>query len=210
MHFFSVPRVLRRLISGCTWERPGSHKTIYLSFDDGPSPKITGQILELLAEFNAKATFFCVGENLLRYPETGAQIISEGHTIGNHTLRHSKGWNTPIKIYIDEIDQTQHIINRLQPNAPKLFRPPYGRITPKQISELTSRGYEIVLWSELSCDYDPNVNIQKSIGALSKNSKSGSIVVFHDSEKAAAQVLQILPAYLQKMSESGFGFNCLH
>ncbi|MDA1181987.1 MAG: polysaccharide deacetylase family protein [Bacteroidetes bacterium] len=209
MHFFSVPRILRSLVSGCTWEKSGSQKIIYLSFDDGPTPKITSLILELLAQFNAKATFFCVGENLQRYPEMAAQIVLGGHTLGNHTLRHSKGWNTPVEIYIDEVDQTQVIIDRIQPNAPKLFRPPYGRITPKQITEITKRGYEIVLWSELSCDYDPNVNIQKSIGALSKNSKSGSIVVFHDSEKAAAQVLQILPAYLQKMSESGFGFNCL-
>jgi peptidoglycan/xylan/chitin deacetylase (PgdA/CDA1 family) len=219
MHFFSVPYTIQRLIPSCTWRKEGSEKMVYLTFDDGPHPSITPWVVELLEKYKAKATFFCVGENIQKYPEVCAKLLMEGHAIGNHTMHHVKGWKTSLNRYLSDVNDCQSLIQTLKGNEnmseptkhhpTKLFRPPYGQIRPSQIRSLKNQGYNIIQWSLLSCDYDPNLNINRSLSALKKGTEAGSIVVFHDSEKAEKQLKQLLPQYLEHLNSEGYLFNIL-
>lgn len=220
MHFFSVPSTIQGLFPACTWRRECNEKNIYLTFDDGPHPTITPWVIEQLKVYDAHATFFCVGENVLRYPETCSLLLSHGHRLANHTMRHIKGWKTPNSKYFIDIEACENALNQVIANNERyaevhrsdkkhLFRPPYGQITPSQIRYLSKLGYEIVQWSDLSCDYDRNLVIEKSLNALTKNLKPGNIVVFHDSEKAFEQLKQILPSYLSVAHANGYRFKTL-
>jgi peptidoglycan-N-acetylglucosamine deacetylase len=220
MHFFSVPSTIQGLFRACTWRKKCTEKTIYLTFDDGPHPTITPWVIEQLEVYQAKATFFCVGENVMRYPDVCSLLLSRGHRLANHTMHHIKGWQTPNPMYFSDIEACEQALNQVigvaQINSghnesaeKRLFRPPYGQITPSQIRHLTTLGYEIVQWSDLSCDYDPKLVIEKSLNALTKNLKPGNIVVFHDSEKAFEQMKQILPTYLSVAHAKGYQFKTL-
>ncbi|MFM2426057.1 MAG: hypothetical protein RL747_1601 [Bacteroidota bacterium] len=227
MHFFSVPSTIQRIFSSCIWRKDTPEKIIYLTFDDGPHPRITPWVLSLLASHQAKATFFCVGENVLRYPDVCRAAIAAGHTLGNHTMHHIKGWRTANQRYFQDVDDCESAINEISNSLAnvdftgdsngqhrtekktKLFRPPYGQIKPSQINALHGMGYEVIQWSNLSCDYDAGLDVQKSLQALTKDSKPGSIVVFHDSEKAEKQLQWILPKYLKAMQDRGFQFHAL-
>ena len=216
MHFFSVPSTIQRLVPSCTWRREGPGKMVYLTFDDGPHPEITPWVIDVLAQFNVKATFFCVGDNLKKYPEIAKNLLKEGHQIGNHTMHHIKGWRNRNAKYLNDIETCENEIQAIKnqislsekPNR-LLFRPPYGQIKPSQISLIRSKGYEIIQWSDLSCDYDPHLDCNESLKALVKNAKPGSIVVFHDSAKAEKQLKGILPQYLNALSKAGFTFDTL-
>ena len=215
MHFFSVPSTIQWLIPSCTWRKVGQEKVIYLTFDDGPHPEITTWVIDELKKHQIKATFFCVGDNLKKHPETAKQLLTEGHQIGNHTMHHIKGWKHKNVDYIKDIEDCDTEIRKIHEQLndekaqPRLFRPPYGQIKPSQIKLLREKGYEIIQWSDLSCDYDKHLNCEKSLSALVKNAKPGSIVVFHDSEKAENQLKQILPSYLEAMLAEGFTFETL-
>jgi len=215
MHFFSVPSTIQWLIPSCTWRKVGQEKVIYLTFDDGPHPEITAWVIDELKKHQIKATFFCVGDNLKKHPETAKQLLTEGHQIGNHTMHHIKGWKHKNVDYIKDIEDCDTEIRKIHEQLndekaqPRLFRPPYGQIKPSQIKLLREKGYEIIQWSDLSCDYDKHLNCEKSLSALVKNAKPGSIVVFHDSEKAEIQLKQILPSYLEAMLAEGFTFETL-
>ncbi len=215
MHFFSVPSTIQWLIPSCTWRKVGQEKVIYLTFDDGPHPEITAWVIDELKKHQIKATFFCVGDNLKKHPETANQLLTEGHQIGNHTMHHIKGWKHKNVDYIKDIEDCDTEIRKIHAQMndekaqPRLFRPPYGQIKPSQIKLLRAKGYEIIQWSDLSCDYDKHLNCEKSLSALVKNAKPGSIVVFHDSEKAENQLKQILPSYLEAMLAEGFTFETL-
>ncbi len=215
MHFFSVPSTIQWLIPSCTWRKVGQEKVIYLTFDDGPHPEITAWVINELKKHQIKATFFCVGDNLKKHPETAKQLLTEGHQIGNHTMHHIKGWKHKNVDYIKDIEDCDTEIRKIHEQLndekaqPRLFRPPYGQIKPSQIKLLRAKGYEIIQWSDLSCDYDKHLNCEKSLSALVKNAKPGSIVVFHDSEKAENQLKQILPSYLEAMLAEGFTFETL-
>ena len=215
MHFFSVPSTIQWLIPSCTWRKVGQEKVIYLTFDDGPHPEITAWVIDELKKHQIKATFFCVGDNLKKHPETAKQLLTEGHQIGNHTMHHIKGWKHKNVDYIKDIEDCDTEIRKIHEQMndekaqPRLFRPPYGQIKPSQIKLLREKGYEIIQWSDLSCDYDKHLNCEKSLSALVKNAKPGSIVVFHDSEKAENQLKQILPSYLEAMLAEGFTFETL-
>ena len=215
MHFFSVPSTIQWLIPSCTWRKVGQEKVIYLTFDDGPHPEITAWVIDELKKHQIKATFFCVGDNLKKHPETAKQLLTEGHQIGNHTMHHIKGWKHKNVDYIKDIEDCDTEIRKIHEQMndekaqPRLFRPPYGQIKPSQIELLREKGYEIIQWSDLSCDYDKHLNCEKSLSALVKNAKPGSIVVFHDSEKAENQLKQILPSYLEAMLAEGFTFETL-
>ena len=215
MHFFSVPSTIQWLIPSCTWRKVGQEKVIYLTFDDGPHPEITTWVIDELKKHQIKATFFCVGDNLKKHPETAKQLLTEGHQIGNHTMHHIKGWKHKNVDYIKDIEDCDTEIRKIHEQMndekvqPRLFRPPYGQIKPSQIKLLREKGYEIIQWSDLSCDYDKHLNCEKSLSALVKNAKPGSIVVFHDSEKAENQLKQILPSYLEAMLAEGFTFETL-
>ena len=215
MHFFSVPSTIQWLIPSCTWRKVGQEKVIYLTFDDGPHPEITAWVIDELKKHQIKATFFCVGDNLKKHPETAKQLLTEGHQIGNHTMHHIKGWKHKNVDYLKDIEDCDTEIRKIHEQMndekaqPRLFRPPYGQIKPSQIKLLREKGYEIIQWSNLSCDYDKHLNCEKSLSALVKNAKPGSIVVFHDSEKAENQLKQILPSYLEAMLAEGFTFETL-
>ena len=215
MHFFSVPSTIQWLIPSCTWRKVGQEKVIYLTFDDGPHPEITAWVIDELKKHQIKATFFCVGDNLKKHPETAKQLLTEGHQIGNHTMHHIKGWKHKNVDYLKDIEDCDTEIRKIHEQMndekaqPRLFRPPYGQIKPSQIELLREKGYGIIQWSDLSCDYDKHLNCEKSLSALVKNAKPGSIVVFHDSEKAENQLKQILPSYLEAMLAEGFTFETL-
>ena len=215
MHFFTVPSTIQWLIPSCTWRKEGQGKVIYLTFDDGPNPEITAWVMDELKKHQIKATFFCVGDNLRKFPEIAKRLLTEGHQIGNHTMHHIKGWKYNNDDYLEDVENCEKEIRKIQEQfenktaQPRLFRPPYGQIKPSQIKLLRERGYEIIQWSDLSCDYDKHLNCEKSLSALVKNAKPGSIVVFHDSEKAEHQLKQILPSYLEAMLAEGFTFETL-
>jgi len=215
MHFFTVPSTIQWLIPSCTWRKDGQNKVIYLTFDDGPHPEITAWVMDELKKHQIKATFFCVGDNLKKHTETAKQLLTQGHQIGNHTMHHIKGWKHNNDDYLKDIESCETEIRDIhgqldiEKAQPRLFRPPYGQIKPSQIKLLRNKGYEIIQWSDLSCDYDKHLNCEKSLSALVKNAKPGSIVVFHDSEKAEHQLKQILPSYLEAMLAEGFTFETL-
>ena len=215
MHFFSVPSTIQWLIPSCTWRKVGQEKVIYLTFDDGPHPEITAWVINELKKHQIKATFFCVGDNLKKHPETAKQLLTEGHQIGNHTMHHIKGWKHKNVDYLKDIEDCDTEIRKIyeqmndEKAQPRLFRPPYGQIKPSQIKRLRTKGYEIIQWSNLSCDYDKRLNCEKSLSALVKNAKPGSIVVFHDSEKAENQLKKILPRYLKALLADGYTFQTL-
>jgi peptidoglycan/xylan/chitin deacetylase (PgdA/CDA1 family) len=215
MHFFTVPSTIQWLIPSCTWRKEGQGNVIYLTFDDGPHPEITAWVMDELKKHQIKATFFCVGENLKKHTETANQLLTEGHQIGNHTMHHIKGWKHKNDDYLRDMESCETEIREIHEQLdiekaqPRLFRPPYGQIKPSQIKLLRTKGYEIIQWSDLSCDYDKHLNCEKSLSALVKNAKPGSIVVFHDSEKAEHQLKQILPSYLEAMLAEGFTFETL-
>jgi peptidoglycan/xylan/chitin deacetylase (PgdA/CDA1 family) len=206
MHFFSVPSTIQRLIPSCTWRRAVSEKVIFLTFDDGPHPSITPWVIDLLREYDASGTFFCVGDNVRRYPEVCERVLREGHTLANHTMHHVKGWRTGTGDYLAEVEDCEEALVSVGMSHGRLFRPPYGQITPRQIRALKARGYEIIQWSNLSCDYDRKLNVSQSLNAMVKQSKPGSIVVFHDSEKAENQLKWLLPKYLEAMQSKGYQF----
>ncbi len=201
MRFFRTPKWFRLLWPQYEWNIKNATKSIYLTFDDGPHPEITPWVLDVLDKFNAKATFFVVGENAKKYPQTIDKIIEKGHKIENHTFHHVKGWNTSISEYEKNIVECDSCIPY---RTTKYFRPPYGRITQKQGKQLINKGYQIVMWSLLTYDYDKKLNLKRASKAINSKTQSGDIVVFHDSEKAEKQLKFLLPKYLENINSKGF------
>lgn len=205
------------------WNLPDKNKTIYLTFDDGPIPEITPWVLSLLKEYNAKGTFFCIGENIVKHPEIFKQILSEGHRVGNHSFNHLNGWKTPSKKYVENVLKAEKSINGNLPKQlnrkergkqgeqplPKLFRPPYGRIKPSQIKELQKLGYQIVMWDIISGDFDNRLSARQCCDVVKKNTTPGSIVVFHDSKKAEKNLREVLPEILEFYKKEGYKMHFL-
>lgn len=203
MHIYRIPRIFPLLFPKWKWSGNSGEKAVYITFDDGPHPVITPWVIEKLTEFNACATFFCVGENAQKFPEIVKMIEENGHKTGNHTYNHLKGWEKSDDIYVQNV-------KKASANLPgNLFRPPYGRIRLSQAKKLQQLGYNIIMWSLLSCDYDPKLNRGKSLHKLIKHTKNGSIVVFHDSEKAFENLKFLLPAYLEFLKNKGFEMRAL-
>jgi len=184
---------------------PDKEKAIYLTFDDGPHETITPAVLKLLAQHNAKATFFCIGNNVLKNPAVYRQIISEGHAVGNHTNDHLNGWKTKDGLYINNIKEAARHISG------KLFRPPYGRITKFQAGVLQKAAvpFNIIMWSVLSGDFDVQLSPQKCVKNVLRNTKAGSIIVFHDSEKSYQRMIFALPRVLEHFAAEGYAFKAL-
>lgn len=204
MFLHHSPFWLKALFPGFTWHIPTKDKTIFLTFDDGPIPDITENVLEILAKFNAKATFFSIGNNVLKHPDVYEMVKNGGHSIGNHTFNHMNGWKTGDAIYLENIDKCQQQLNL----DTKLFRPPYGRIKKSQ-SRVVLQDKQIIMWDVLSGDFSaeihPEVCLKKSI----QHTRPGSIVLFHDSIKAAKNMLHTLPRYLETFTERGYRFEAL-
>ncbi|GAA4894821.1 polysaccharide deacetylase family protein [Flaviramulus aquimarinus] len=216
-----TPLAVKKMFPNYIWDITTTKKVIYLTFDDGPTPEITNWTLNILKQYNAKATFFCIGNNIEKHPKIFQNILDEGHAIGNHTHNHIKGWKTKAKDYIENIKKTDELIKyqTLNSNTSKivnhqssttnLFRPPYGQITPKQGKNLIKLGYKIIMWDVLSLDWDKNVDKDTCLDNVIKKTTNGSIVVFHDSVKASKNMQYILPKVLEHFSKKGYGFKML-
>ena len=197
MNWVHTPAWLRKAFPQLVWEIPTLEKEVYLTFDDGPTPEVTSQVLAFLWEYRAKATFFCQGSKIEQNQGLVDDLKAAGHTIGNHGYRHVSGFTTSLKEYLDNARKGAEI------SGSRMFRPPYGRITPWQIDRL-KRNYPLVMWSIMSMDFNPNVSPAQCFHNVIKNMKPGAIIVFHDSEKARKNVLQVLPELLQWMERNGY------
>ena len=198
-----TPVVVKKMFPNYVWDISTSTREIYLTFDDGPTPEITEWTLQTLEQFKAKATFFCVGKNVKENPEIFNSILQAGHSIGNHTHNHIKGWNTSKADYLKNIEKASKFINS------ELFRPPYGQIKPKQGKEILALGYKIIMWNVLSFDWDESVSENQCMDNVISIVQKGSIVVFHDSVKASRNLKFALPKVLEYFSERGFEFKSL-
>jgi peptidoglycan/xylan/chitin deacetylase (PgdA/CDA1 family) len=195
----TVPAFLRMFVPGLLWQMPAGSKKLYLSFDDGPHPEITPDVLDLLEQYHANATFFCVGENVERYPEVFEEMKKQGHLPGNHTHNHLNGWKTPLENYYHNI-----LLCNERVGSP-WFRPPYGRITPAQIHTLRKE-FKIVMWSVLSYDFDVELDKEECWQMVKRHAGDGGIVVFHDSPKAAPRMFYALERTLEHFTALGFRF----
>ncbi|MCF7559284.1 polysaccharide deacetylase family protein [Sabulilitoribacter multivorans] len=206
-----TPLVAKKLFPNYVWDLPTTEKVIYLTFDDGPTPDITNWTLDILNQYNAKATFFCIGKNIEKHPEIFQKILSEGHSVGNHTQNHIKGWKTKRKDYLNNIELCESVLQAHNPkaNLNTLFRAPYGQITPKQGKDLIDLGYKIIMWDVLSFDWDKTVTKETCFNNVISKAKQGSIIVFHDSVKASQNMQYALPKVLEYFSEKGFRFNTI-
>jgi peptidoglycan/xylan/chitin deacetylase (PgdA/CDA1 family) len=198
MYLVTAPWLLKKIYSRCIWEMPADGNRVYLSFDDGPHPEATPLVLDLLARFNAKATFFCIGKNVERYPHLFARIVDEGHAVGNHTHRHMNGWKHTDSDYFADIRKAAEHIPSM------LFRPPYGRIRLRQARALEAIGMRPVMWSVLSGDFDIAISGAKCADNVMKNMRPGSIIVFHDSQKAMPRMQYALPLVLEEIYKRGW------
>lgn len=179
------------------WNVKDIEKSIYLTFDDGPHPTITQYVLDLLDKFNFKATFFCIGNNVEKYPEVYNEILKRGHQTANHTFNHQSGFKVGNDKYFENIEKCKEYVKS------SYFRPPHGRLRYSQVSFLKDK-YKIVMWTLLAEDWNQKMNVQSKLVKLIKNTKTGDIVVFHDSQKAQKNLEFILPGYLKFLSENGF------
>ncbi|MFN5620686.1 MAG: polysaccharide deacetylase family protein [Flavobacteriales bacterium] len=202
MYFVKTPDVLKPLAKDLLWHVHTTRKEIYLTFDDGPTPGVTEQALDILRAYNAHATFFCLGKNVELYPSIFERITAEGHTVGNHSYDHPDGWKTAPFSYLRNVTRAGNFISS------SLFRPPYGRITPAQVSALKKR-YTLVMWDVLSADFDLNKTPEQCLKHVTENGKPGSIVVFHDSVKAERNMRFALEGSLAYFSEQGYIFRAL-
>ncbi len=204
-------RIIKRLFSTYIWAIPNDEKKVFLTFDDGPTPEITQWVLAQLKDYHCKATFFCIGKNIEAHPEIFKAIERDGHAIGNHTFSHVKGWVTQNKSYDKEVEKCEEIIQNTATSQriSKLFRPPYGKIKPAQSRRLRRKGYKIIMWDVLSADYKQSITKEKCLENVLLNIESGSIIVFHDSVKAAQNLKYVLPKTLQFLTERGFQGACI-
>jgi peptidoglycan/xylan/chitin deacetylase (PgdA/CDA1 family) len=180
-----------------TWDLHGDHREVYLTFDDGPTPVVTPWVLDRLEEAGAKGTFFCLGRNVDKHPGIYEQILARGHSVGNHSYSHLKGFRSSVRRYMDDINLASDMIDS------RLFRPPYGRIFPGQVKAVLEQ-YDIIMWDVLSIDYNPGLSGERVLQNVTRNVKPGSIIVFHDSEKASENLYYALPRTLDFLKTEGY------
>jgi len=205
-------KILRKLFGSLVWKIQTNDPLLFLTFDDGPIPIVTPWVLDQLNQYNAKATFFCIGDNVSKHPDIFRKIISQGHAFGNHTYHHLNGWKTKNKLYADDAAQCDTVLIRESGDPQKMtinfFRPPYGKIKPSQVSALKKK-YKIIMWDILSKDYDAALKGEDCVRRVIKNTKPGSIIVFHDSLKAEERLRYALPKILAHYSEKGYRFEAI-
>jgi peptidoglycan-N-acetylglucosamine deacetylase len=204
-YFIKTPTLIRKLYPECVWDVKTNENILYLTFDDGPTPQVTPFVLKTLKEYNAKATFFCIGKNVRMYFDIYKQIISDGNKPGNHTFNHLNGWKTNDKKYLEDIKEAANIIDSA------FFRPPYGRITKFQLKALHGENFKLktVMWDVLSGDFDVKISPENCYLNVVNNVGPGSIILFHDSTKAFPKIEYALPRVLNFFSEKGFQFKIL-
>ena len=199
MYLVKTPQFIQKLFPNFTWRIPTDEKVLHLTFDDGPIPEVTPWVLDQLAQHNAKATFFCVGDNVHKHHDVLEMVKKAGHAIGNHTFNHLNGWLTDNVQYFLNVRRCAHALHS------SLFRPPYGRLKPRQ-GDFLQRHYRIVMWDVLSGDFDPEISAEQCLDNVLNNARQGSIVVFHDSLKAWDKLQFVLPKVLKHFSSQGYRF----
>jgi peptidoglycan/xylan/chitin deacetylase (PgdA/CDA1 family) len=197
-----TPYIIKKIYYSLIWDLNNGEKDLYLTFDDGPTPGITPNVLDILDTYNAKATFFCIGRNVERYPDIYNQILKRGHTAGNHTYSHLKGWNTASREYYSDIKLAGSLIKS------NLFRPPYGKIKRTQLKYLRHY-YNIIMWDVMSFDFSQSVSKEKCLSLVLNNVRPGSIIVFHDSPKARENMFYALPETLEYFIKQDYSFKCI-
>lgn len=209
INWYKTPKLVHRMFPKRVWTFPKESNAVFLTFDDGPIPIITPWVIHELKKHNAKATFFCIGENINKHPDIFKTLISERHSIGNHTYNHLNGWKTKISKYIKNVDLSENEATKWKDiseikKKQTLFRPPYGRITSKQSKILQERGYKIIMWDILSADYNTSISEEKCLRNVLKSIVPGSIIVFHDSLKAEKNLRYALPKVLEFINDKGW------
>lgn len=200
---YQFPTWLQRLYRGVVWRMNPSSKVVYLTFDDGPIPECTPQVLEILSHYGVKASFFMVAENADRYPYLLQHVREADHTIGNHTYHHLKGYKTCLTSYLRDIADAHAVLQT------HLFRPPHGRMTYSQKKALREAGYQIYLWDVLTHDYNPKYTPAKILRIVQHFTRNGSIIVFHDSLKSKDRMLQALPKVIEWLQAEGYSIQPL-
>jgi peptidoglycan/xylan/chitin deacetylase (PgdA/CDA1 family) len=206
-YWIKTSRFIKKIFPKYIWDIPNSENKIYLSFDDGPTPEITEWVLKELKKYNAKATFFCIGHNIEKHPDIFTKVGNDGHAIGNHTFNHLNGWKTATEEYLENSRHWSMISGQSQ--TCNLFRPPYGKIKTLQSKKLRQLGYKIIMWDVLSADFDTSISKEKCLDNVIKYTKSGSIIVFHDSVKAFPNLEYTLRKALKYWTEKGFLFDTI-
>lgn len=199
MYLVKTPKIIQALRPAFMWRLPSEEPVVHLTFDDGPIPEVTPWVLDLLAQYQAKATFFCVGDNVRKHAAIYQRLLDEGHSTGNHTFHHLNGWQTADRTYYRDIRQCAEVVHS------PLFRPPYGRLLPRQRAYLERR-YRIVMWDVLSGDFDTSLSPEDCLRNVLDNVEPGSIVVFHDSLKAEPRLRYVLPRVMEYFKERGWRF----
>lgn len=210
--WFQIPSWIQRLVHGVVWRGDKKERCVYLTFDDGPVPEVTPQVLDILDQYDVKATFFWVGENVYRYPELAKEVCQRGHTIANHTFNHLPGLRTNYKIWRMNCQLCDEVIEKTlgaQWENKHLFRPPHGRMTKREKHWIRRNGYRIVLWDVITHDYNSYYTPEDIVRIVKKFSRNGSIILFHDSVKASGNTLVALPQAIQWLQEQGYCFRTL-
>ncbi len=202
MYLVKTPKLIQNIFPSFIWKMPSEERKIFLTFDDGPIPEVTPWVLDQLDQYRARATFFCVGENIKTHPEVYHSVIARGHSVGSHTFNHLSGWATDNLPYFLNVRRAATLVGST------LFRPPYGRIKPSQMAFLT-RHYQIIMWDVLSGDFDQKITKEQCLENVLSASGPGSIIVFHDSLKSADKLHYVLPRVLEQFSEEGYEFEAI-
>jgi peptidoglycan/xylan/chitin deacetylase (PgdA/CDA1 family) len=200
-YFIKTPWLVKKIFSNYEWNFTRKKDVVYLTFDDGPHPVITPWVLDQLKSYDAKASFFCIGNNVKQYAEVYNRIIEEGHAVGNHTFHHLNGWQTSNEKYLDDVNKASELIHT------NLFRPPYGKIRASQAIKIADAMHtdhaRIIMWDVLSADFDLSISTAQCLNHVVRHTRAGSIIVFHDSEKAFKHLEELLPATLEFLKKKG-------
>ena len=197
-----LPVFFRGVYRKVTWRKDNRLKNIYLTFDDGPIPEVTPWVLDILDKYGIKATFFCVGENVWRYPEIYQEILRRGHRTGNHTYNHLRGFFTSSKRYLENVEKAASYVKS------DLFRPPHGELRSYQYLRL-QKNYQIIQWDVITRDYNPDLTGEQVLSIVKKYARNGSIVVFHDSLKSERNMRYAMPKAIEYLLANGYSFEKL-
>lgn len=193
------PWIYRSFFPGAIWRLPAQKKCVYLTFDDGPIPEVTPWVLDVLDKYNVKATFFCVGDNVRKYPDTYRMVLERGHLTGNHTFNHIQGIHSASPDYLKNVQKAAEVIDS------KLFRPPHGHMRVPQLRSLREQ-YKVVMWDVVTRDYSPHMTPAGVFNAVKRYTRNGSIIVFHDSLKAEKNMRTAMPQSVEWLLEQGYEF----